>query len=134
MGANLTTQGFGELFDQLNLMVEKEAADQTINKILQKAVEPIQKDAMQTTAFTDRNKNPNKQLRNNIKISKVAKKRAGYRVIKVYCAKREASLVEFGHSGKYARPHPFLAPAYERHEDEAAQIIYDGIKEALLSR
>jgi len=134
MGVNITTKGFGDLTDQLELMIGKESSDQTIKEILTAAAEPIQKDAMQTTAFTDRNADPNKRLRNNIKISKVTKKRAGYRVIKVYCAKREASLVEFGHSGKYAAPHPFLAPAFERNQDEAAQIVYDKMKEALLSK
>lgn len=132
MGASISMSGLGELRDQLEAMVDNAAAVE--NEALELAAVPIQKDAMETTAFTDRNADPDKRLRNNIKISKVVKKRAGYRVIRVYCAKREASLVEYGHSGKYASPHPFLAPAYERHENEAAQIIFDKMKEALMTR
>jgi len=134
MGVTISTSGFGELTDRLELMAGKESSDQTIKEILTEAAEPIQKDAMATTAFSDRNKEPSKRLRNNIKISKVTKKRAGYRVIKVYCAKREASLVEFGHSGNYAKPHPFLAPAFERNQQESTQIIYDRLEEALMSK
>ena len=132
MGVSISMSGLGELRDQLEAMADNAAAVE--NEALELAAVPIQKDAMETTAFTDRNADPDKRLRNNIKISKVVKKRAGYRVIRVYCAKREASLVEYGHSGKYASPHPFLAPAYERHENEAAQIIYDKMKEALMTR
>lgn len=132
MGVNIIMQGMGELRDRLELMVEN--AKEVEIEALQFAAEPIQKDAMATTAFTDRNEDPEKRLRNNILISKVVKKRAGYRVIRVYCAKREATLVEYGHSGKYAAAHPFLAPAFERHQNESAQIIIDKMKEALMSR
>lgn len=132
MGVEIGMSGLGELRDELERMVSN--ADEVETEALQEAAEPIQKDAMATTAFHDRNADPEKRLRNNIKISKVTKKRAGYRVIRVYCAKREASLVEYGHSGKYADPHPFLAPAFERHKEEAAQTLFDRMKEALMSK
>ena len=132
MGANISMAGMGELRDALEMMVANAAEVEV--EALQAAAEPIQKDARQTTAFIDRSGD----LRDSIKISKVVKKRAGYRVIKVYCARTkgnyEANLVEFGHSGKYAVAHPFLAPAFERHQEEAAEIITSRIKEALMSK
>ena len=132
MGANLSMAGMGELRDWLELAVSN--ADEVQVQALQEAAEPILAEAQQTTAFIDRTGD----LRKSLRISKVVKKRAGYRVIKVYCARTggdyEANLVEFGHSGKYATAHPFMAPAYERHESEAMQIITDRMREALMTK
>ena len=132
MAVDINLMGLGDIHDALIKMdVDIKSIEESA---LKEAAEPIQRDAMDSTAFTDRNKIPSERLRNNILISKVVKKRAGYRVIKVYCKKREASLVEYGHSGNTAAPHPFLAPAYERHEKEAVQIIYDRLAGALLTK
>lgn len=132
MGVSINTQGFGALSDKLKLMVAN--AEEVENEALEFAAEPIQKDAKNSDAFKDRNSDVSKRLRNNILISKVVKKRAGYRVIRVYCKNREAPLVEYGHSGKYAAPHPFLAPAFQRNAAKSRQIIFDKLKEALMSR
>jgi HK97 gp10 family phage protein len=126
----MSLAGMGVLTDYLKLMVAN-AAEVEI-EALEAAAVPILKDAQSTTAFIDRTGN----LRDSLKISKVVKKRAGYRVIKVYCVRTggegyEANLVEYGHSGKYAAAHPFMAPAFERHQEEAAEIITGAIKQAI---
>ena len=133
MGASMSMSGMGELTDYLELMVAN--ADEVEVEALEAAAVPVLKDAQSTTAFIDRSGD----LRDSLKVSKAVKKRAGYRVIKVYCARTggegyEANLVEFGHSGKYAAAHPFMAPAFERNQKEAAEIITSRIKEALMSK
>lgn len=133
MGASISMEGLGELHDLLEAAVLNAA--EVEEEALREAAEPILADAQQTTAFIDRSH----KLRDSLKISKVVKKRAGYREIKVYCARTdgegyEANLVEYGHSGNTAAPHPFMAPAYERHEKEATQIIVNKMREALMTK
>jgi len=133
MGASISMTGMQELLSMI------EQSDLNVKEIeeeaLQAAAVPILRDAQQTTAFIDRSG----KLRDSLKISKVVKKRTGYRVIKVYCARSnggtyEANLVEFGHSGNTAGAHPFMAPAFENNQAEAVDIVISKLREALMTK
>ena len=132
MGVNVELEGIGDLVDTL----ERTSASATAaeNEVLQAAVQPIFNEAKQTTAFHDRNKDRAKGLRASLKISKPKSARGykyKYKYIQVLTKSPHAHLVEFGHSGDDAPPHPFLAPAFEHHEDEAYEIIRQKLTEAL---
>lgn len=126
MGADIELMGVGELLDQLNRYADQLSSIE--DEALKTAAEPILKDAKQSTKFSDRTGT----LRKSLKISKV-KKGTKYKCkyIQILTASPHAHLVEFGHSGKYAAARPFLAPAFERHQAEAVEIIARKLREAL---
>jgi phage protein, HK97 gp10 family len=127
MGVDIDLFGMSELIEELELNVSN--ASKIENEALIAAAEPIINDAKQTTEFADRSG----KLRGSLKVSKVKTKKDGKYVLAgafdndVYYAK----MVEYGHSGKTAKAHPFLAPAFERHEKEALEIITNKLREAL---
>lgn len=126
MGVDIELSGIGDLVDTLESMVEN--ASGVEDETLKAAAEPILKDAKQTTAFHDRS---DKKLRKALSISK-PKKLKGRKYVLTGALNKEvfyARMVEFGTST--ADPHPFLIPAYNRHNKEAVQIIADKLKGAL---
>ena len=128
MGVDVSLKGIDDLVDTLERA--SASATEAEDKALQAAVQPIFNEAKQTTAFIDRSEN----LRDSLKISKPKSARRykyKYKYIQVLTKSPHAHLVEFGHSGDYAPPHPFLAPAFEHHEAEAYEIIRKKLSEAL---
>lgn len=126
MGADATLTGVGSLVDELNLWADNAAQIQ--DEALQAAAQPILDEAKLTTAFHDRNSDRAKGLRASLKVSKPkSNKKYKYKYIQVFTDSPHAHLVEFGHSGDDAPAHPFLAPAFEHHQNEA----YETIKEKL---
>ena len=130
MGVDVNLEGIGDLVDTLELTVANATGAE--NEALQAAAQPILNEAKETTAFHDHNKDRAKGLRASLKISKPKSDRTyKYKYIQVLTAAPHAHLVEFGHSGDSAPPHPFLAPAFEHHETEAYEIIRRKLSEAL---
>jgi HK97 gp10 family phage protein len=125
MGADIELAGMSDLIDQLDLMVSN--SKQVIDETLKAAAEPILADAQQTTAFIDRSG----RLRKSLSISQTIIKKGQTYVLAGSLKKSiyYARLVEYGHSNAHA--HPFMAPAFERHKEEAYQIIKKRLKEAL---
>jgi HK97 gp10 family phage protein len=125
MGVDINLSGMDDLIDQLDLMVSN--SKQVIDDALKSAAEPILADAQQTTAFVDRSG----RLRKSLAISKTQIKKGQTYVLAGSLKKGiyYARLVEYGHST--ARAHPFMAPAFERHKEEAYQIIKEKLTEAL---
>lgn len=124
MGVEIDLSGISDLVQELELKVTN--ASKVENEALQEAIEPILQDAKQTTAFIDRSG----KLRKSLSKSKVASKN-GIKSIKAESDSPHAKVVEFGHSGKTAAPHPFLQPAFERHKKEAQEILKNKLREAL---
>lgn len=130
MGVDVDLEGIGDLVDTLELMDADAAKSE--DGALQAAAQPILDEAKQTTAFHDHNKDRAKGLRASLQVSKPKSDRTyKYKYIQVLTAAPHAHLVEFGHSGDSAPPHPFLAPAFEHHETEAYEIIRRKLSEAL---
>ena len=130
MGVDVEMEGIGDLVDELERTVVNETKAE--NEALTAAVQPILKGAQQTAAFHDGNKDRAKGLRGSLKVTQPKSDRKyKYKYIQVLTGSPHAHLVEFGHSGNYAPPHPFLAPAFEHHEAEAYEIIRKKLSEAL---
>ena len=70
-------------------------------------------------------------------IGKVRKRRASGRSITIGVHRKEegayyATPVEYGHGGPAPAPaHPFIRPAYDTRQDEAYEIIRDGLRDAI---
>jgi HK97 gp10 family phage protein len=125
MGVDISLVGMGDLIDELERMganISKVEGD-----ALRAGAAPILSEAQQTTAFHDRTGD----LRKSLSLSGI-KSQKGMRYIlagsfdkKVFYGRP----VEFGTSK--SAPHPFLAPAFERHKAEAQEIIANKLREAL---
>lgn len=128
MGISVSLEGIGDLIDQIDL--EGEAVDEVVGEALNAAADPIVAEAQKTTAFHDRTGNPGK-LRKSIGKSKVKRGTNGTKYILVQATDPVAKLVEYGHGGpKEAQAHPFLEPAYNHHEEEAAATITEKLRAA----
>ena len=76
-------------------------------------------------------------LNRSIQIGKVRKRRASGKSITIGVHRKEegayyATPVEYGHGGPAPAPaHPFIRPAYDTRQDEAYEIIRDGLRDAI---
>lgn len=142
MAVKFDLEGMGELIDQLSQTSFN--VDKVVDDSLVEAAETMQLEAKRllkvpTThhigkkyflAPSARNGDKSKIIK-NMKISKVVH---GYKhgtYIKVYNSDPSAQLTEYGHSGNFAPPHPFLAPAFERKKKEAIETIKNNLIGAL---
>ena len=134
----LETEGFGELVTDIAQMASTMDADgagaPVANRILREAAQPIH-DQMKANASS----NPQiitGALHRSIRIGKVRKRRTSGRSITIGVHRQEkafyATPVEYGHGGPApAPPHPFIRPAYDTRQDEAYEIIRDGLRDAI---
>lgn len=76
-------------------------------------------------------------LHDSIAIGSVKKRRRGGKHITIGVHRKEhgayyATPVEYGHGGPAPAPaHPFIRPAYDTREDEAYEIIRQGLRDAI---
>ena len=134
----LDTQGFGELMTDISKMASAMDADgagaPVAKRILEEAAKPIH-DQMKTNASRD----PqiiSGALHHSIRIGPVRKFRTSARRITIGVHRKEkayyATPVEYGHGGPAPAPaHPFIRPAYDTRQDEAYEIIRDGLRDAI---
>ena len=134
----LETQGFGELMTDISKMasvMDTDGAGAPVAKrILEEAAKPIH-DQMKTNASRD----PqiiSGALHRSIRIGPVRKFRNTARRISIGVHRKEkayyATPVEYGHGGPAPAPaHPFIRPAYDTRQDEAYEIIRDGLRDAI---
>jgi len=134
----LETQGFGELMTDISKMasvMDTDGAGAPVAKrILEEAAKPIH-DQMKTNASRD----PqiiSGALHRSIRIGPVRKFRNTARRISIGVHRKEkayyATPVEYGHGGPAPAPaHPFIRPAYDTRQDEAYEIIREGLRDAI---
>ena len=76
-------------------------------------------------------------LHRSIRIGKVRKRQSGGQTITIGVHHSEADAfyanpVEYGHGGPAPAPaHPFVRPAFDTRQDEAYNIIRDGLRDAI---
>ena len=127
----LTTQGFGDLEDDLAGMAAVLTDGTSVDRALQAGAEPIE-DRMRQNATSDP-KVISGDLRDSIHTGPVRRRRSGGKRITVGVHTKEkgafyANPLEFGHGGPTPAPaHPFVRPAF----DTAADEVYNEIKRVL---
>ena len=107
------------------------------NRILEKAAVPVE-EKMKENASRDPQIISNK-LHSAIHTGKVKKRANGGKHITIGVHRKDwdgeeyyPAYVEFGHGGPGPAPaHPYIRPAYDTTEDEAYEIIRDGLREAI---
>ena len=134
----LETQGFGELMTDISKMASAMDTDgagaPVAKRILEEAAKPIH-DQMKANA----SRNPQiitGTLHRSIRIGPVRKFRNTARRISIGVHRKEeayyATPVEYGHGGPAPAPaHPFIRPAYDTRQDEAYEIIREGLRDAI---
>lgn len=135
----LDVNGLGDLMTDIAGMASKMDADSAgapvAKRILEAAAVPIH-EQMKANASKDP-KIITGVLNRSIQISKVRKRRARGKSITIGVHRKEegsyyATLVEYGHGGPAPAPaHPFIRPAYDTRQDEAYEIIRDGLRDAI---
>ena len=107
------------------------------NSILEKAAVPVEQQ-MRENASRDP-KIISDKLHSAIHTGKVKKRRNGGKHITIGVHRKDwneedyyPAYVEYGHGGPGPAPaHPYIRPAYDTTEDEAYEIIRDGLRDAL---
>lgn len=134
----LETEGFGKLMTDIAQMASAMDVDgagaPTAKRILEEAAKPIH-DQAKANAST----NPkiiSGVLHRSIRIGPVCKRRTSGKTITIGVHRKEkayyATPVEYGHGGPAPAPaHPFIRPAYDVRQDEAYEIIRDGLRDAI---
>ena len=134
----LETQGFGELMTDISKMASAMDTDgagaPVAKRILEEAAKPIH-DQMKTNASRDPQIITG-ALHRSIRIGPVRKFRNTARRITIGVHRKEkayyATPVEYGHGGPAPAPaHPFIRPAYDTRQDEAYEIIREGLRDAI---
>ena len=134
----LEAQGFGELMTDISKMASAMDTDgagaPVAKRILEEAAKPIH-DQMKTNASRDPQIITG-ALHRSIRIGPVRKFRNTARRITIGVHRKEkayyATPVEYGHGGPAPAPaHPFIRPAYDTRQDEAYEIIRDGLRDAI---
>ena len=134
----LEAQGFGELMTDISKMASAMDTDgagaPVAKRILEEAAKPIH-DQMKTNASRDPQIITG-ALHRSIRIGPVRKFRNTARRITIGVHRKEkayyATPVEYGHGGPAPAPaHPFIRPAYDVRQDEAYEIIRDGLRDAI---
>lgn len=135
----LDVDGFGDLMTDIAGMAAQMDADgagaPVAKKILEAAAQPIY-EQMKANASS----NPKiitGALNRSIETGKVKKRRYSGRSITIGVHRKAegayyATPVEYGHGGPAPAPaHPFIRPAYDTRQDEAYEIIRDGLRDAI---
>lgn len=135
----LDVDGFGDLVTDIAGMAAQMDADgagaPVARKILEAAAQPIY-EQMKANASKD----PqiiSGVLNRSIETGKVKKRRYSGRSITIGVHRKAegayyATPVEYGHGGPAPAPaHPFIRPAYDTRQDEAYEIIRDGLRDAI---
>lgn len=135
----LDVDGFGDLVTDIAGMAAQMDADgagaPVAKKILEAAAQPIY-EQMKANASS----NPKiitGALNRSIETGKVKKRRYSGRSITIGVHRKAegayyATPVEYGHGGPAPAPaHPFIRPAYDTRQDEAYEIIRDGLRDAI---
>lgn len=132
------TEGFSELMTDIAQMASVMDADgagaPTAKRILEEAAKPIHD---QAKANASRNpKIISGVLHRSIQIGPVRKRRTSGKTITIGVHRKEkayyATPVEYGHGGPAPAPaHPFIRPAYDTRQDEAYEIIREGLRDAI---
>ena len=134
----LETEGFGELMTDISKMASAMDTDgagaPVAKRILEEAAKPIHEQAQANAS-----RNPKKisgVLHDSIRIGPVRKFRNTARRISIGVHRKEkayyATPVEYGHGGPAPAPaHPFIRPAYDTRQDEAYEIIREGLQDAI---
>ena len=132
----LEAQGFGELMTDISKMASAMDTDgagaPVAKRILEEAAKPIH-DQMKTNASRDPQIITG-ALHRSIRIGPVRKFRNTARRITIGVHRKEkayyATPVEYGHGGPAPAPtHPFIRPAYDTRQDEAYEIIREGLRD-----
>lgn len=135
----LDVDGFGDLMTDIAGMAAQMDADgagaPVAKKILEAAAQPIY-EQMKANASS----NPKiitGVLNRSIETGKVKKRRYSGRSITIGVHRKAegayyATPVEYGHGGPAPAPaHPFIRPAYDTRQDEAYEIIRNGLRDAI---
>ena len=132
------TEDFSELMTDIAQMASVMDADgagaPTAKRILEEAAKPIHD---QAKANASRNpKIISGVLHRSIQIGPVRKRRTSGKTITIGVHRKEkayyATPVEYGHGGPAPAPaHPFIRPAYDTRQDEAYEIIREGLRDAI---
>ena len=135
----LETEGFDACMNDIGRMAQAMDANDTgaavARTILQQAAQPIHTQ-MKQNASSD----PaiiTGALHRSIRIGKVRKRQSGGQTITIGVHHSEADAfyanpVEYGHGGPAPAPaHPFVRPAFDTRQDEAYNIIRDGLRDAI---
>jgi len=134
----LEAQGFGELMTDISKMASAMDTDgagaPVAKRILEEAAKPIH-DQMKTNASRDPQIITG-ALHRSIRIGPVRKFRNSGKRITIGVHRKEkayyATPVEYGHGGPAPAPaHPFIRPAYDTRQDEAYEIIREGLRDAI---
>lgn len=138
----LETEGFADLMTDIAGMAAKMDADgagaSVAKRILEAAAQPIHQQ-MKQNASSDP-KVITGVLYRSIEIGNVRKRRYSGKSITIGVHRKAegayyATPVEYGHGGPSPAPaHPFIRPAYDTRENEAYEIIRDGLRNELDSR
>lgn len=135
----LNADGFGDLVTDIAGMAARMDADgagaPVAKKILEAAAQPIY-EQMKANASS----NPKiitGALNRSIETGKVKKRRYSGRSITIGVHRKAegayyATPVEYGHGGPAPAPaHPFIRPAYDTRQDEAYEIIREGLRDVI---
>ncbi len=135
----LDVDGFGDLMTDIAGMAAQMDADSAgapvAKKILEAAAQPIH-EQMKANASKDP-KIITGALHRSIEIGRVKKRRYSGKSITIGVHRKAegayyAPPVEYGHDGPAPAPaHPFIRPAYDTRQDEAYEIIRDGLRDAI---
>ena len=135
---SLDTQGFAELAGQIERMANRLNTDEegapTAKRILEAAAQPIYDQAKANASSNP--KIISGILNQSIRIGPVRKRRASGKTITIGVHRKKkafyATPVEYGHGGPAPAPaHPFIRPAYDVRQDEAYEIIREGLRDAI---
>ena len=109
----------------------------TARRILEQAAQPIH-EQMKSNASSDPQLGSGK-LHGAINIGNVKRRRNGSQHITIGVHRKDwdeedyyPAYVEYGHGGPGPAPaHPYIRPAYDTRQDEAYEIIRDGLRDAI---
>lgn len=109
----------------------------TARRILEEAAQPIHQQ-MKSNASSDPHLGSGK-LHGAINIGNVKRRRNGSQHITIGVHRKDwdeedyyPAYVEYGHGGPGPAPaHPYIRPAYDTRQDEAYEIIRDGLRDAI---
>ena len=135
----LETDGFDHLMTDIAGMARRMDAEGegagTARRILEAAAVPIHQQ-MKANATRDPRRRSG-DLHAALNIGKVRRSRKRGTRITIGVHRKEegayyATPVEYGHGGPAPAPaHPFIRPAYDTRQDEAYEIIRDGLRDAI---
>lgn len=137
----MTVDGFDQLMTDIAAMTAQldmeKGGGAIANSILERAAVPVE-EQMKANASRDPKIITNK-LHGAIHTGNVKKRRNGGKHITIGVHRKDwdgeeyyPSFVEFGHGGPGPAPaHPYIRPAYDTTEDQAYEIIRDGLRKAI---